>query len=192
MTATPQDPVSYVGLLPTDYYPSFVAADGNQIVVANTRGIDARGPAITTYKGEGTEPGLQAMTHTARQRSLTRFTLPSDKAIAKDTTTVFKQNGWTKKDVLEANGKKAAPVPVPTRIGDPSTIKHVFLIIKENRTYDQLFGDIKRGQRRPSLAQFGERATPNQHALANQFGLYDNTYDVGTNSAEGHNWMMDG
>jgi YVTN family beta-propeller protein len=187
----PQDPVSYIGLLPTDYYPSFVAAVGNQIVVANTRGIDARGPAITTYKGEGTEPVSGHDTHSTTA-SLTRFTLPSDKAIAAETTTVFKQNGWTKKDVQEANGKTVAPVPVPTRIGDPSTIKHVFLIVKENRTYDQLFGDIKKGNGDPSLAQFGEQATPNQHALASQFGLYDNTYDVGTNSAEGHNWMMMG
>jgi YVTN family beta-propeller protein len=187
----PQDPVSYVGLLPTDYYPSDVAVDGKQIVVTNTRGIDARGPAIETYKGEGTEPVSGHDTHSTTA-SLTRFTLPSDKAIARDTTTVFKQNGWTKKDVQEANGKKVAPVPVPKRIGDPSTIKHVFLIVKENRTYDQLFGDMKEGNGDPSLAQFGEKATPNQHALARQFGLYDNTYDVGTNSAEGHNWMMMG
>ncbi|HEX5192286.1 MAG TPA: bifunctional YncE family protein/alkaline phosphatase family protein [Solirubrobacteraceae bacterium] len=187
----PQDPVSYIGLLPTDYYPSYVATDGNQIVVANTRGIDARGPAITTYKGEGTEPVSGHDTHSTTA-SLTRFTLPTDKQIAKDTTTVFAQNGWTNNDVLQANGKTVAPVPVPKRIGDPSTIKHVFLIVKENRTYDQLFGDIKKGNGDPSLTQFGEPATPNQHALANQFGLYDNTYDVGTNSAEGHNWMMMG
>ena len=81
-------------------------------------------------------------------------------------------------------------MPVPARIGDPSTIKHVFLIVKENRTYDQVFGDVAQGNGDPTLAQFGEKVTPNQHALAKQFGLYDNTYDVGTNSAEGHNWLM--
>ena len=81
---------------------------------------------------------------------------------------------------------------MPTRIGDPSTIKHVFLIVKENRTYDQLFGDLGEGNGDPSLTQFGEKATPNQHALARQFGDYDNVYDIGTNSAEGHNWMMQG
>ena len=89
-----------------------------------------------------------------------------------------------------ANGKKAKPVPVPARLGDPSTIKHVFLIVKENRTYDQVFGDIPRGNGDPALTQFGENVTPNQHAMAEQFGLYDNTYDIGTNSAEGHNWLM--
>ncbi|MCW2783684.1 MAG: phosphoesterase [Marmoricola sp.] len=83
--------------------------------------------------------------------------------------------------------------PVPTKIGEASSkIKHVFLIVKENRTYDQVFGDMKEGNGDMSLAQFGQQVTPNQHALASQFGLYDNTYDVGTNSSEGHDWMMMG
>src|SRR5499427_4265974 len=188
---TPKQPVSYIGLLPTDYYPKTVATVGNQIVVTNTRGIDARGPAITTYKGQGTVPVTGHDTHSTTA-SLTRFTLPSDKDIAQDTVTVFRQNGWAKNDVQQSNGGKAAPVPVPTRIGDPSTIKHVFLIVKENRTYDQVFGDMPAGNGDPTLTQFGEKATPNQHALANQFGLYDNVYDIGTNSSEGHNWLMQG
>jgi YVTN family beta-propeller protein len=188
---TPQDPVSYIGLLPTDYYPSTVATVGDQVVVTNTRGIDARGPAITTYKGEGTVPVSGHDTHSTTG-SLTRFTLPSDLDIARDTATVFAQNGWGKNNVQEATARLAVPVPVPTRIGDPSTIKHVFLIVKENRTYDQVLGDIGKGNGDPTLTQFGEKTTPNQHALARQFGLYDNTYDVGTNSAEGHNWLMQG
>ncbi len=81
---------------------------------------------------------------------------------------------------------------MPRRIGDPSTIKHVFMIVKENRTYDQVQGDMPEGNGDASLAQFGEQVTPNIHALARQFGVYDNTYDVGTNSAEGHNWLMQG
>ncbi len=188
---TPKDPVSYIGLLPTDYYPATVATAGNQIVVTNTRGIDARGPAITTYKGPGTVPVSGHDTHSTTA-SLTRFTLPSDRDIARSTETVAAQNGWDKENVEQARGHRAQAVPVPERIGDASTIKHVFLIVKENRTYDQLLGDIGKGNGDPTLTQFGERATPNQHALANQFGLYDNTYDVGTNSAEGHNWLMQG
>jgi phospholipase C len=124
--------------------------------------------------------------------SLTRFNLPSDKEIASYTGTVFAQNGWGNNDVQQARGNKAAPVPVPTRIGDPSTIKHVFLLVKENRTYDQVYGDMAEGNGDANLAQFGAKVTPNQHALARQFGLYDNVYDVGTNSAEGHNWLMQG
>jgi YVTN family beta-propeller protein len=187
----PQQPVNYIGLVPTDYYPKTIATVGDQIVVTNTRGIDARGPAITTFKGQGTVPVTGHDTHSTTA-SLTRFTLPSDKAVAKDTETVFAQNGWGKNDVQGAKGGKAKAVPVPTRLGDPSTIKHVFLLVKENRTYDQVFGDMPEGNGDPTLTQFGEKATPNQHALASQFGLYDNFYDVGTNSSEGHNWLMQG
>jgi YVTN family beta-propeller protein len=187
----PQQPVNYLGLLPTDYYPIDVANVGGQVVVTNTRGIDARGPELSFNKGPGTVVATGHGTHSTTG-SLTRFTLPSDADIAKDTATVFAQNGWTKNDVQNASGAKAQPVPVPKRIGDPSPIKHVFLLVKENRTYDQVYGDMAQGNGDQNLAQFGEKVTPNQHALATQFGLYDNFYDVGTNSAEGHNWLMQG
>jgi YVTN family beta-propeller protein len=187
----PQQPVDAIGLLPTDYYPATVATVGDQIVVTNTRGIDARGPELSFNKGPGTVVAVGHGTHSTTG-SLTRFTLPSDKDIARYTDTVFAQNGWGKNDVQEANGGRANAVPVPTRVGDPSTIKHVFLLVKENRTYDQVYGDMTQGNGDPNLAQFGAKVTPNQHALATQFGLYDNVYDVGTNSAEGHNWLMQG
>jgi YVTN family beta-propeller protein len=187
----PQEPVSYLGLLPTDYYPSDITTVGNQIVVTNTRGIDARGPALTTDKGQGTTPATGHGTHSTTA-SLTKFALPTDQAIAQYTATVFAQNGWKPGDVTTTTGGAITPVAVPTRVGDPSTIKHVFLLVKENRTYDQVYGDIAKGDGDPSLAQFGAKVTPNQHALANQFGLYDNLYDIGTNSAEGHNWLMQG
>ncbi len=78
---------------------------------------------------------------------------------------------------------------LPSRAGDPSKIKHVFMIVKENRTYDQVLGDDPRGNGDPTLAQFGQRVTPNTHALAKQFPLIDNLYSDGTNSAEGHHWL---
>ncbi|MER6036006.1 alkaline phosphatase family protein [Streptomyces sp. NPDC001835] len=178
--STPQEPVSYVGLLPTDYFPAEIATVGDQVLVSNTRGVDARRP--TSAAGHATHDTTS---------SLTRFALPDDSVIRSQTPKVFRQNGWSRGSVQLAKGKgHAKPVPVPQRLGDPSTIKHVFLIVKENRTYDQLFGDLPQGNGDPSLAQFGENVTPNQHALAEQCGLYDNTYDIGTNSAEGHNWLM--
>ncbi|MFF4440539.1 alkaline phosphatase family protein [Streptomyces sp. NPDC001621] len=177
---SPQEPVSYLGLLPTDYFPAEIATVGDQVVVSNTRGVDARRP--TTSGGHGTHDTTS---------SVQRFTLPGDSVIRSRTAKVFQQNGWTPGSVTYTKGHgKARPVPVPTRLGEPSTIKHVFLLVKENRTYDQVFGDVPEGNGDPSLAQFGENVTPNQHALAEQFGLYDNTYDIGTNSAEGHNWLM--
>ncbi|WP_404868220.1 alkaline phosphatase family protein [Kitasatospora griseola] len=175
--AGPQEPASYVGLLPTDYFPAEISSSGNQVLVSNTRGIDAR-------RVDGAHG-----THDTTS-SVVRFTLPSDKVIREQTGKVFAQNNWTNNAAKLATGNKAHAVPVPNRIGDPSTIKHVFLIVKENRTYDQVYGDLPQGNGDASLAQFGRNVTPNQHALAEQFGLYDNTYDIGTNSAEGHNWLM--
>ncbi|MET8615407.1 phosphoesterase [Streptomyces misionensis] len=177
---SPQEPVSYVGLLPTDYFPAEITTVGKQVVISNTRGIDARRP--TTSAGHATHDTTS---------SVQRFTLPDDSVIRAQTAKVFQQNGWTNGSVKVAKGKShAKPVPVPTRLGDPSTIKHIFLIVKENRTYDQVLGDVPQGNGDASLAEFGANVTPNQHALAEQFGLYDNTYDIGTNSAEGHNWLM--
>ncbi|MFI1520931.1 alkaline phosphatase family protein [Kitasatospora cineracea] len=175
----PQEPASYVGLLPTDYFPSGISSSGKDVLVANTRGIDARRP--TAAAGHATHDTTS---------SVVRFTLPSDKEIRKQTAKVFAQNDWTRNAAEAATGRKAKAVPVPEKIGDPSTIKHVFLLVKENRTYDQVYGDLPQGNGDASLAQFGANVTPNQHALAEQFGLYDNTYDIGTNSAEGHNWLM--
>ncbi|MDQ1645348.1 MAG: hypothetical protein QOJ50_1532 [Cryptosporangiaceae bacterium] len=176
--ARPNEPVSYLGLLPADYFPTAITTVGRDVLVSNTRGIDARRP--TNAAGHGTHDTTG---------SVQRFRLPGDRAIRASTATVFRQNGWTARSVELAKGS-AKPVPVPQRLGDPSAIKHVFLIVKENRTYDQMFGDDPRGHGDPALAQFGENVTPNQHAMERQFGLYDNTYDIGTNSAEGHNWLM--
>ncbi|MFF7927995.1 bifunctional YncE family protein/alkaline phosphatase family protein [Streptomyces mirabilis] len=177
---SPQEPASYVGLLPTDYFPAEITTVGKKVIVSNTRGIDARRP--TNRAGHGTHDTTS---------SLTQFTLPDDSVIRSQTGKVFQQNGWTRGSVSLAHGKgDQKQVPVPARLGAPSTIKHVFMIVKENRTYDQVFGDMPQGNGDPSVTQFGENVTPNQHALASQFGLYDNTYDIGTNSAEGHNWLM--
>jgi YVTN family beta-propeller protein len=174
----PQEPVSYVGLLPTDYFPAAVNVVKGSVVVSNTRGIDALRADANGHNTHDTTS------------SLTRFKLPSDYTTRRDTATVFAQNGWTSGSLVPAGGRQAKPVPVPVRLGDPSTIKYVFLLVKENRTYDQQFGDIASGDGDPALTQFGADVTPNQHALTQQFGLYDNTYDAGTNSAEGHNWLM--
>ena len=86
----------------------------------------------------------------------------------------------------------AAGHPVPMGPGQPSPIRHVFYIIKENRTYDQVFGDIPRGNGDASLVQFGREVTPNHHALAETYVLLDNYYAPGDQSALGHRWCTQG
>ena len=77
-------------------------------------------------------------------------------------------------------------MPVPERHGEPSVFKHVIYVIKENRTYDQVFGDMKEGNGDPNLCIFGEEVTPNHHKLAREFTLLDNFYCSGVLSADGH------
>jgi YVTN family beta-propeller protein len=192
----PRQPVSYVGLLPTDFYPVDATYDAalSKIVVTNDKGIGARGPDSTIDKGPGTAPAPSSVTgHNTYDDtgSLTEFKMPTTAEIGTYTAQVFQNNNW---DHLLASkpikNSTAAPVAVPVHLGDPSTIKHVFLIVKENRTYDQVLGDIGKGDSDASLAQFGSTVTPNGHALSDTFGLYDNFYDEGTLSADGHNWLV--
>ncbi len=89
----------------------------------------------------------------------------------------------------EAPRKDARPKAIPARAGEPSLIEHVVYIIKENRTYDQVFGDMPKGNGDPSLTMFGEKVTPNHHRLADQFVLLDNFYATGGNSGDGHQWV---
>jgi hypothetical protein len=90
---------------------------------------------------------------------------------------------------LEKPRPDAVPVPVPRRHGEPSVFKHVIYVIKENRTYDQVLGDMKEGNGDARLAIFGEKVTTNHHALARQFTLFDNFYCSGVVSADGHQWV---
>ncbi len=190
----PVSPVQYQGLLPTDWYPVNVAMDAKlgQIVVTNDKGIGARGPESTIAQGPGTNPATGHNTYNDTG-SLTTFTMPSLDGLGKYTHQVFVDNAWEQllsSHAPQNSAARAVPAAIPARLGGPSPIKHVFLIVKENRTYDQVFGDMGKGNGDPSLTQFGANVTPNQHALANGFGLFDNFYDEGTLSADGHNWLM--
>ena len=114
---------------------------------------------------------------------------------------VFQNNHWDLfENIFSASGgnRWAKPRAIPEKIGDPSKIKHVFVIIRENRTYDQILGDVQGGNGEPSLAVFGVNSTyatypgvtPNAHALVQRFPLLDNFYDPSRQSADGHNWIV--
>jgi hypothetical protein len=117
------------------------------------------------------------------------------------TTQVIYNNHWDLRANIESasgGSKNATPVAIPAKIGSPSLIKHVFLIIRENRTYDQILGDVTAGNGDASLAVFGDNntvtgqvgpVTPNAHALVERFPLFDNYYNPSRQSADGHNWI---
>ncbi len=177
------------GLLPTAWFPVDIATDSNnRLLVANADGVGSLGPERTL-----TIQGMTVKGHSsyAQQGSLSMIPFPSSKDLAHGTEEVYANNNWFNVSSRNAKPRKEAePAAMPERIGEPSPIKHIFYIVKENRTYDQVFGDIGRGNSEPALTQFGENVTPNFHKLANTFPLLDNFYISGIQSASGHQWVM--
>jgi YVTN family beta-propeller protein len=184
------------GLIPTGWYPTAVAlnASGDQLIVASGYGFGSIAP---------TPPG-QGRSYEDRVGVVSILDVPNRWQLAKFTKQVLDNNnalppvddfgsGGDRDDNKEGrdrNGLGSLRHPIPMHLGERSPIKHVFYIIKENRTYDQVFGDLPQGNGDPSLVEFGRDVTPNHHALAEQFALLDNYYGPGDQSALGHRWVL--
>jgi YVTN family beta-propeller protein len=172
------------GFIPTGAYPGAVAVSGNnQLFVAN---IEAEGASIPTVSKTTGKPTFNSHRMTA---SVSIIPVPNDKELKAYTKTVEESNQLFRLDLLKKLPRKnVKPVPVPERIGEPSVFKHVLYIIKENRTYDQILGDMKKGDSDSTLTIFGKQVTPNTHKLCDEFMLLDNFHVSGKCSAEGHQW----
>jgi YVTN family beta-propeller protein len=179
-----------LGFIPVGWYPTSVrySAVDRRLYVANGKG--------TTPKAnpQGPDP-LLARNKTIREYigDLFRGTIavidgPSPQRMRTYTRQAYSCSPL--RSDLGAIGEPAKDNPIPRKIGEPSPIKHCIYIIKENRTYDQVFGDMKEGNGDPNLCLFPEAVTPNQHRLARQFVLLDNFYVDGEVSADGHQWSM--
>lgn len=185
------------GFIPVGWYPTCVRVIGKKIWVTNGKGFtsfanpDGPNPAKrrqkVDYQGGVKEKEVQYIGGLFKG-SMSIIDMPSEKKLSIYSQQVYKNTPYTKKK--ETSSLVEAGNPVPGKIGDPSPIKHVFYIIKENRTYDQVLGDMKEGNGDTSLVLFGENITPNQHKLAREFVLLDNFYVDGEVSADGHNWSM--
>ncbi len=139
-----KDPLSYEGLMPTDWYPVDVQPDpalgAGTIVVTNARGIGDRGPKEKICKGPETSPATECATgfNTYDETgTVTKFTMPSHTELAQDTAAVFTDNNWKNVPAINSGAGDTVPHVIPTKLGGHSPIKHVFVIVKENRTYDQ-------------------------------------------------------
>ena len=169
------------GLIPTGWYPNALSLSP-----------DSRQLAVSTLLGPGSgwrdEP-RKRFVHSYRG-SVHVIELPGAAQLAGYTRVVSENNhlplGTGQPPEVARN---VPPTPIPERAGEPSLIEHVVYVIKENRTHDQLFGDMAKGNGDPSLVMFGKEITPNQHALADQYVLLDNFYASGGNSADGHQWL---
>jgi DNA-binding beta-propeller fold protein YncE len=188
--AAKQGMVEPIGFMPTEWMPMSLAFTGGKLYVA-------------TAKGKGTGPNNFPQRqvpgqHGGRQGSSTYIgTLLYGSLAVLDVNGMEKElPKWTA-DVVESNRMKAAEEKIQFADGRPDHIKHVIYIIKENRTYDQVLGDLKQngkpvGNGDPSLAMYGADITPNEHKLALQFGVLDNFYDSGEVSGDGHVWSTAG
>ncbi|WP_020471760.1 alkaline phosphatase family protein [Zavarzinella formosa] len=172
-----------LGLIPTGWYPGAVqlSDDGKKLLVANIKGHGSLAEKRPAAKGHNSHDHLG---------TVSLIDVPSAAELKKHTETVNANNrlGYALAG-LEKPRADVKPMPVPERHGEPSVIEHVFYVIKENRTYDQVFGDMKEGNGDANLCIFGEEVTPNHHKLAREFTLMDNFYCSGILSADGHQWV---
>jgi YVTN family beta-propeller protein len=178
-----------LGMIPVAYAPSSVVLDttNNTLVVANDKGIGTR----LSYECDHGVCGYN--TH-QDNGTVSIVPVPLSGTLQSMTQQVIYNNHWDlAQNIASASGgnPKAKPVALPAKIGAPSLIKHVFLIVRENRTYDQILGDVAAGNGDASLAVFGGKDTPNVHALVKRFPLFDNFYDPSRQSADGHQWIQE-
>ena len=166
------------GFIPTEAYPAGLAISGDKIYVCNLEGEGAR----VKEKDNSYNSHHQKAT-------VSVIPLPKENELPALTKRVEEANMQFRTKLSQLLPRPdAQPKPVPDRIGEPSSIKHVIYIIKENRTYDQVLGDMKEGDGMSSLCMFCDSVTPNEHLLARNFLLLDNYYASGKSSAEGHQW----
>ena len=196
------DHSSVKGMIPVGYAPSSVVLDKetNSLLVGNDKGIGTTGFQNTPAENSTTTShGSPAALNTHQDLgTVSIIPLPNRGELEAMTKQVFLNNHWD----LEKNIRAAErgnpwtkPVAIPAKMGEPSKIKHVFVIIRENRTYDQMLGDVAAGNGDATLAVFGSsgiygNVSPNAHALVNRFPLFDNFYDPSRQSADGHNWIL--
>ena len=185
------------GFIPVGWYPTNVKVIGKKIFVTNGKGYqsfanpDGPNPTVkkqkVKYQQADDEDGSQYIGGLMKG-NMSIIDEPSAVILARYSKMVYANTPYSKEKEMNAAGEIGNPIPM--KVGSPSPIKYVFYIVKENRTYDQVLADIPAGNGDTSLLLFGEKITPNQHKLANDFVLLDNFYVDAEVSADGHNWSL--
>ncbi len=183
-----------LGFIPTGWYPTSVrVAKGGRLLVGNGKGVVSRSNRNLTQPGAKNPPtGVTEYIASILQGTLSFIKLPAEQdelaeQVKKWTAVCYANMPAAAKRIAAAD---LVGNPIPRSVGEASPIKHVIYIIKENRTFDQVLGDLGRGNGDPSLCIFGQDITPNHHALARDFVTLDNFYVESEVSADGHEWSM--
>ncbi len=175
-----------LGLIPVGWFPGAIVDDARRgnIDVANLKSIGSKTEAAK--KGLGNGSGFNTRQYTG---SLSLVPVPTAKVLAAFTQTALADLRYPLLEQAKLPPREnRPPQPVPERAGEPGVFQHVIYIIKENRSYDQVLGDVREGNGDADLCIFGQRVTPNEHKLVRDFALLDNTYCCGVLSADGHQW----
>jgi YVTN family beta-propeller protein len=185
-------PAAILGSIPTGWYPTAVAltSDDRTLLVANGKGLSSK-PNVKAPQPELTSSNEFEYIGQLFPGTVSVVEVPDAAQLASYTKQVKSNNGFEgmEEKIREGEGGVAARA-IPRRVGEPSLIKYVFYIIKENRTYDQVLGDLPQGEGDSSLTLFGREVTPNHHALAETYVLFDNLYVDAEVSADGHEWSV--
>ena len=187
------------GFIPVGWYPTCVRTIGSGIYVTNGKGFSSKanpyGPSPlekhqqTKWKeGDMNKPMDVQYIGGLFKGELSIIAEPSENELSIYSEAVYKNTPYTKNKEKLASGEKGNPIPMQPGVSSP--IKHVFYVLKENRTYDQVLGDMTAGNGDSSLCLFPRQITPNEHKIADQFVLLDNFYVDAEVSADGHNWSM--
>lgn len=186
-----------LGFIPTGWYPTSIRIVNKTIFIANGKGFSSMANPYGPNPTRKTDKVIYQQGYTKKtvkeqyigglfKGTLSIISEPDEKKLSVYSEAVYHNTPYSKEKEITTEGQ--AGNPIPSKVGDASPIKYVFYIIKENRTYDQVLGDMPEGNGDKSLVLFGEKITPNQHAIAKKFVLLDNFYVDGEVSADGHNW----
>jgi DNA-binding beta-propeller fold protein YncE len=183
-----------LGFIPVGWFPTSVrvAKDGRTLLVANGKGAGSAANPRGPFPGTPTPRNLQEYIGGLFRGTVSLIDLPVEKK-REEQFGAWSKIAYTCSPLTAAAspvGVRPAGSPIPAKVGDPSPIKHVIYVVRENRTYDQVLGDLSIGNGDPGLCLFPEKVTPNAHALAREFVLFDNLYADGEVSADGHEWTM--
>jgi len=180
-----------LGFIPTGWYPTSVRYNplDKRIYVVNGKGTISKANRGGPNPLQPAVRDLNEYIGQLLKGSLTILDMPTPADMAKYSKTAYECSPLQKDNAVRSEGV-AADHPIPRKLGEASPIKHVIYCIKENRTYDQVFGDMKEGNGEADLCLFPEAITPNHHKLAREFVLLDNTYVDGEVSADGHEWSV--
>ncbi|MBS1920029.1 MAG: bifunctional YncE family protein/alkaline phosphatase family protein [Bacteroidetes bacterium] len=187
------------GFIPTGWYPTGVKVINKKLWVTNGKGFTSManpyGPNPARKKeeviyqgGDPNKPIDEQYIAGLFKGTMSIINEPVAKQLSVYSQAVYHNSPYSKGKEMISNGEAGNPVPM--KVGGVSPIKYVFYIIKENRTYDQVLGDMQEGNGDTSLVLFGEKTTPNLHKIAKEFVLLDNFYCDGEVSADGHEWTM--